>query len=98
MQYLGLTVSSYEGGSYSETKENLKRSATEHKRYGKIHETVELFRYAVMALAAGTSPDRNGESRHFSAILGDWQAKCMWSKTGKWKESQSYCKNMAKEN
>ena len=63
MQYLGLTVSSYEGGGYSETKENLKRSAAEHKEITiKYMKPVELFRYrAVMALTLA-------ESRHFSAI------------------------------
>ena len=45
MQYLGLTVSSYEGGGYSETKENLKRSAAEHKEItAKYMNPGDLFR------------------------------------------------------
>lgn len=70
MQYLGLTVSSYEGGGYSETKENLKRSATEHKEITtKYMKPVELFRYrAVMALTLAPLRTAMAESRHFSAI------------------------------
>jgi hypothetical protein len=70
MQYLGLTVSSYEGGGYSETKENLKRSAAEHKEItAKYMKPVELFRYrAVMALTLAPLRTAMAESRHFSAI------------------------------
>lgn len=70
MQYLGLTVSSYEGGGYSETKENLKHSATEHKEITtKYMKPVELFRYrTVMALTLAPLRTAMAESRHFSAI------------------------------
>lgn len=70
MQCLGLTVSSYEGGGYSETKENLKRSAAEHKEItAKYMKPVELFCYrAVMALTLAPLRTAMAESRHFSAI------------------------------
>ena len=77
MQYLGLTVSSYEGGGYSETKENLKRSAEEHKEITeKYMNPAELFRYrAAMALTLARVRTALAESRHFSGIYQGLMSK-----------------------
>ena len=77
MQYLGLTVSSYEGGGYSETKENLKRSAAEHKEItAKYMNPGELFRYrAVMALTFAPLRTALAESKHFSAMYQKLMSK-----------------------
>lgn len=70
MQYLGITVASYEGDGYSETKENLKRSAAEHKEItAKYMSPGELFCYrTVMALTLAPLRTALAESKHFSAI------------------------------
>ncbi len=70
MQYLGFTVSSYEGGGYSETKENLKRSAAEHREItAKYMNPGELLRYRViMALTLAPLRTAMAESRRFSGI------------------------------
>ena len=77
MQYLGLTVSSYEGGGYSETRENLKRSTEEHKEITAKYMTAgELFRYrAVMALTLAPLRTALAESRHFSGIYQGLMSK-----------------------
>mgnify|MGYP000473655752 CR=1 FL=1 len=86
MQYLGLAVSSYEGGGYSETKENLKRSAAEHKEItAKYMKPVELFRYrAVMALTLGNlSGPQTGRKQTFLCNLSGTDKQSVWSETGK---------------
>jgi len=85
MQYLGLTVSSYEGGGYSETKENLKRSAAEHKEItAKYMNPGELFRYrAVMALTLAPLRTALAESKHFSAMYQKLMSKVYGRKQGK---------------
>ena len=52
MQYLDVPVAKYEGGGYSETKENLRRSKREHREITcKYMGKFELFKYrAIMAL------------------------------------------------
>ena len=85
MQYLGLTVSSYEGGGYSETKENLKRSAAEHKEItAKYMNPGELFRYrAVMALTLAPLRTALAESKHFSAMYQKLMSKAYGRKQEK---------------
>ena len=52
MQYMDTMIAIYEGGGYSETKENLKRSKREHKEITqKYMGKAELFKYrAIMAV------------------------------------------------
>ena len=85
MQYLGLTVSSYEGGGYSETKENLKRSAAEHKEItAKYMNPGELFRYrAVMALTLAPLRTALAESKHFSVMYQKLMSKAYGRKQEK---------------
>ncbi|MFQ9032471.1 MAG: glycosyltransferase [Waltera sp.] len=85
MQYLGLTVSSYEGGGYSETKENLKRRAAEHKEItAKYINPGELLRYrAVMALTLAPLRTALAESKHFSAMYQKLMSKAYGRKQEK---------------
>ena len=77
MQYLGLIVSSYEGGGYSETKENLKRSAAEHKEImAKYMNPSELFRYrTAMALTLAPLRTALAESPRFSKMYQKLMSK-----------------------
>lgn len=67
--YLDMTVADYEGGGFSETAENLKRSAKEHEAITKIYMTPgELFKYkAILACTLAPLRRRLAESRTFSA-------------------------------
>lgn len=68
MHYLDVPVAEYEGGGYSETKENLKRSKREHKEITeKYMSRGELFKYRTI-LAVTLAPLRTylAESPRFS--------------------------------
>lgn len=67
--YVPLTVCSYEGGGFSETAENKKNSAKEHKQITAIYMTAGMrFRYKVILLLT-LAPLRTklAESKRFSA-------------------------------
>lgn len=68
--YVDMPVADYEGGGYSETKENLKRSDREHKEITKIYmSSGELFKYRMILLLT-LAPLRKAmaESKTFSGI------------------------------
>lgn len=70
MIHLDYAVANYEGGGFSETKENLKRSKKEHEEITKRYmKTGELFKYK-MILALTLAPIRRkmAESPRFSAF------------------------------
>lgn len=68
--YVPLTVCSYEGGGFSETAENRKRSAKEHKQITAHYMTTGMrFRYkAVMLLTLAPLRTKLAQSKHFSAF------------------------------
>lgn len=68
--YVPITVCSYEGGGFSETQENRKRSAKEHKQITKQYMSASMrFRYrAVLILTLAPLRTRMAQSRHFSAM------------------------------
>lgn len=70
MHYLDLPVASYEGGGYSETKENLKRSKREHKEITEMYMAKgELLKYrTIMALTLAPLRRALAESKTFSGI------------------------------
>ena len=63
-------VSSYEGGAYSESRENRRRDAQEHRQItGTYMKKAELFRYrAVMALTLAPVRRKMAESKAFSGL------------------------------
>lgn len=68
--YVSLTVCSYEGGGFSETTENRKRSAKEHKQITALYMTPQMrFRYkAIMVLTLAPLRTKMAESKRFSAL------------------------------
>ena len=68
--YVPVTVCSYEGGGFSETAENKKRSAKEHKQITAMYMTRGMrFRYkAIMLLTLAPLRTKLAESKRFSAI------------------------------
>lgn len=68
--YLEEVVASYEGGGYSETKENLKRSKAEHKEITQLYmEKKELRKYRrIMALTLAPVRTKLANSKVFSGI------------------------------
>ncbi len=68
--YVPVTVCSYEGGGFSETVENKKRSKEEHKQITEIYMTRGMrFRYkAVMLLTLAPLRTKLAESKRFSAM------------------------------
>lgn len=67
---MGLTVASYEGGGYSESKENIKRNKQEHQLITEMYMGKgELFRYrAVMVCTLAPLRSAMAESRVFSGV------------------------------
>lgn len=70
MVYLDEVIADYEGGGFSETKENKKRSKAEHRHITeKYMKKGELFKYrAIMALTLAPLRTCLAESKHFSSI------------------------------
>lgn len=68
--HMDFPVSSYEGGGYSESKENGKRDAQEHRQItGTYMKKTELFRYrAIMALTLAPVRRKMAESKAFSGL------------------------------
>lgn len=68
--HMDFPVSSYEGGGYSESKENGKRDAQEHRQItGTYMKKAELFRYrAIMALTLAPVRRKMAESKAFSGL------------------------------
>lgn len=68
--HMDFPVASYEGGGYSESKENGKRDAQEHRQItGTYMKKAELFRYrAVMALTLAPVRSKMAESKAFSGL------------------------------
>ncbi len=68
--YVPVTVCSYEGGGFSETVENKKRSKKEHKQITEVYMTCGMrFRYkAVMLLTLAPLRTKLAESKRFSAM------------------------------
>lgn len=69
-QYIGLTVSSYEGGGYSESKDNKKRDKQEHRLITEDYMTsAELFKYrTIMLLTLAPLRTFMAENRIFSGV------------------------------
>lgn len=75
MQYVPVVISSYEGGGYSETKENRKRSAVEHKEITAMYMTKgQRFKYRLI-LWVTLAPIRKkmAESKRFSGLYQKWK-------------------------
>ena len=70
MVYLDEVIADYEGGGFSETKENKKRSKAEHRHVTeKYMKKGELLKYrAIMALTLAPLRTCLAESKHFSKI------------------------------
>lgn len=70
MHYLGFAVADYEGGGFSERKENRKRDREEHRRITQTYiPGPELFRYRlIMALSLAGLRSRLADSSRFSGI------------------------------
>lgn len=68
--HMDFPVSSYEGGGYSESKENRKRDAREHRQITDTYmKKTELFRYrAIMALTLAPVRRKMAESKAFSGL------------------------------
>lgn len=71
-RYLNLPVAKYEGGGYSETAENLKRSKAEHREItARYMGRAELLKYRlILLLTLAPLRTRLAESRHFAGIYG----------------------------
>ena len=68
--HMDFPVSSYEGGGYSENKENRQRDAQEHRQItGTYMKRAELFRYrTIMALTLAPVRSKMAESKAFSGL------------------------------
>ena len=68
--YIPITVADYEGGGFSETKENKKKSAVEHKEItSKYMSRGQLFKYKlILAVTLAPLRSRMAESERFSKI------------------------------
>ena len=77
--HLDFPVSAYEGGGYSESRENAERDRCEHRRIAKEYMTGgELFRYrAVMALTLAPLRRKMAESKVFSGVY-HWVKRVMY--------------------
>ena len=70
MRHMDFPVASYEGGGYSESRENRKRDKNEHRQITAFYMSrAELFKYRVI-LAGTLAPLRRkmAESRAFSGV------------------------------
>lgn len=70
MIYMDSTVADYEGGGFSETKENLKRSKAEHKEItARYMSKGERFKYrAILLLTLAPLRTLLAESKHFAGV------------------------------
>lgn len=70
MRYLAFPVAAYEGGGYSETKENLKRSKVEHREItARYMKKTELIKYrSIMLLTLAPLRTYLAESTRFSGL------------------------------
>lgn len=78
--HMDLTVSAYEGGGYSESRENAQRDRCEHRAIVREYMTgAELFRYrAVMALTLAPLRRKMAENRMFSGLY-HWMKRVMYA-------------------
>ena len=69
-QYVDVVMASYEGGGFSETKENRERSAREHKEItGKYMSKGQLFKYrAILLLTLAPLRTKMAESKRFAGF------------------------------
>lgn len=75
--YLGFTVAGYEGGGFSESKENKKESKMEHKKItGSYLSKRQLFFYRTY-MVCSLAPLRRwmAESKTFSGLYQKWKAR-----------------------
>ena len=81
MYYMGFTVASYEGGGYSESRENLQRDRQEHRQITSTYMSKgELFRYrGIMACTLAPLRSAMAESRVFAGIY-HWLKKCVYGR------------------
>lgn len=79
--HTGLLIAFYEGGGFSETKENRKRDKKEHKEIvRKYMKKSQLFRAeSYMLLTLAPLRRRLGNSRHFSKLYNRFK-KCIYDK------------------
>ena len=77
MVYLDATVADYEGGGYSETKANLKRSKAEHKEItARYMSKGELFKYkAILLLTLAPLRTKLANSKRFAGVYHKLTAK-----------------------
>lgn len=75
--YTGLIISTYEGGGFSETKKNLKRSKEEHKEITKIYMSkAELFKYkAILAVTLAPLRTALNNSKTFSGAYNKLKSR-----------------------
>lgn len=75
--YLDATVADYEGGGYSETKENLKRSKAEHKEItARYMSKGERFKYkAILLLTLAPLRTKLANSKRFAGVYHKLTAK-----------------------
>lgn len=78
--HMDLAVSSYEGGGYSESRENAQRDRCEHRAIVREYMTAaELFRYrAVMALTLAPLRRKLAESKVFSGVY-HWMKRAAYA-------------------
>jgi len=83
MYHMGIAVSCYEGGGYSESKENRKRDRQEHREITKKYMSgAELFRYkAIMALTLAPLRRALAESKVFSGLYHGLKEKLYGKKS-----------------
>lgn len=81
--YMHITVASYEGGGYSETKENLKRSAREHREITKNYMTKGQIVRFKLYLALSLAPLRRkiAENRRLTGIYNKVK-ECIYRRRG----------------
>ena len=83
IRYAGVTVASYEGGGFSETKENVKLSRAEHRAVTQLYmEPKDIRRYRlILALTLAPLRKKFAESRGGAAIYN--KAKSLIYHTGR---------------
>jgi glycosyltransferase involved in cell wall biosynthesis len=90
MGYLGLTVSSYEGGGYSENKENVSRDKIEHQQItGKYMSLRQRIQYrSILWLTAAPLRKKLAESPRFSNIYENAKKYVVYGKSTKDKQKK----------
>jgi glycosyltransferase involved in cell wall biosynthesis len=82
MHYLGITVASYEGGGYSESKSHKAWDKQEHReitgKYMRLHKRI-LYK-AILLLTLAPLRKRLAQSKRFSKVYENWKKKAVYEK------------------